>query len=154
MGGVDLNDQLRKYYEVRLKGRKYYKYLWWFIFDVAVTNAFLLSKHYTTQTVTSVKGFRTDLARALIAEFNGRKRRGRPSSQSGSSSSFCEDHFPRRAEKQRRRHFCYTSRRERHETTWYCDTCQMYLCHSGRQNDCYLLYHRQLSQAGPSSSTV
>lgn len=33
MGGVNLNDQLRGYYSVRLKGRKYYKYIWWFAFD-------------------------------------------------------------------------------------------------------------------------
>jgi hypothetical protein len=38
MGGVDLNDQLRGYNSVKLKGRKFYKYIWWFIFDVAITN--------------------------------------------------------------------------------------------------------------------
>ena len=30
MGGVDYNDQLRGYYHVRLKCRKYYKYIFWF----------------------------------------------------------------------------------------------------------------------------
>jgi len=29
MGGVDRNDQLRGYYHVRLKCRKYYKYIFW-----------------------------------------------------------------------------------------------------------------------------
>ena len=38
MGGVDRNDQLRGYYQVRLKGRKYYKYIFWFLFDLAITN--------------------------------------------------------------------------------------------------------------------
>jgi hypothetical protein len=32
MGGVDYNDQLRGYYHVRLKCRKYYKYIFWFLF--------------------------------------------------------------------------------------------------------------------------
>ena len=31
MGGVDQNDQLRGYYHVRLKCRKYYKYIFWFL---------------------------------------------------------------------------------------------------------------------------
>ena len=52
MGGVDCNDQLRQYYEVRMKGRKY-KYLWWFLFDVAVTNAYILCKNHTNLTVST-----------------------------------------------------------------------------------------------------
>ena len=84
MGGVDRNDQLRQYYGIRIKGRKYYKYLWWFLFDVAVTNAYILCKKHTNLTVSSVKDFRIDLAKALIGEYCSRKRR------------FCKDHFPRR----------------------------------------------------------
>ena len=34
MGGVDKNDQLRQYYHVRLKCRKFYRYLFWFLFEV------------------------------------------------------------------------------------------------------------------------
>ena len=49
MGGVDHNDQLRGYYHVRLKCRKYYKYIFWFLFDVAVINSYILSRHYTPQ---------------------------------------------------------------------------------------------------------
>ena len=37
MGGVDLNDQLRGYYQLRMKGRKYYKYIFWFLVDLAIT---------------------------------------------------------------------------------------------------------------------
>ena len=70
MGGVDLNDQLRGYYSVRLKGRKCYKYLWWFLFDIAITNAYILSKHYSNLTIPSVKMFRTELAKQLIGNFN------------------------------------------------------------------------------------
>ena len=42
IGGVDLGDQLRGSYNVRLKNRKNYKYVFWFLFDVAITNAFIL----------------------------------------------------------------------------------------------------------------
>ena len=42
MGGVDLGDQLRGYYQSRFKSRKFYKYLANFLFGVAVTNSFIL----------------------------------------------------------------------------------------------------------------
>ena len=79
MGGVDYNDQLRQYYHVRMKGRKYYKYVWWFLFDSAVTNAYVLCKHHTYLSVPSLKDFRIDLAKALIGDYCSRKRPGRPS---------------------------------------------------------------------------
>ena len=37
MGGVDRNDQIRGYYSVRMKGRKFYRYIFWFLFDVSIT---------------------------------------------------------------------------------------------------------------------
>ena len=40
MGGVDNNDQLWGYYHVRLKCRKNYKYIFWFMFDLVVTVSF------------------------------------------------------------------------------------------------------------------
>ena len=49
MGGVDRGDQLRGYYHVRLKCVKNYKYIFWFLFEVAVTNAYILT-HYTVAT--------------------------------------------------------------------------------------------------------
>ena len=39
MGGVDRGDQLRGYYLCRTKSRKFYKYIFYFLFDVAITNA-------------------------------------------------------------------------------------------------------------------
>ncbi len=42
MGGVDRGDQLRGYYQVRMKCRKVYKYIYNFLFDVAITNAFII----------------------------------------------------------------------------------------------------------------
>ena len=41
MGGVDRNDQVKKYYHVRTKCRKSYKYFFWSVFEVAVANAHL-----------------------------------------------------------------------------------------------------------------
>ena len=154
MSGVDQNDQLRGYYGVRLKGRKFYKYIWWFLFDVVVTNSYILAKNHSSLTVKSVKDFRIALARSLIGDFNNRKRRGRPSANPNPPSSrFCPDQFPKRAERKGRCVYCYHHRRHaRHETYWYCDLCQKHLCHDGKSGDCYLLYHQ--SQTATQSLTV
>ena len=145
MGGIDHNDQLRGYYSVRSKGRKGYKYIWWFLFDLALTNMFILAKHHSsqTQTVKSVKDFRTNLAQSLIGDYSSRKRRGRPVTSSIPSRRFCDDHFPRRAEKKGRCHLCYHDKHERHESYWFCPTCKKHLCHNGNVNDCFLIYHRK-----------
>ena len=74
MGGVDNNDQLRGYYHVRLKCRKFYKYIFWFLFDVVITNSYILCKHFTDLGVRDVKSFREQLANSLIGNYCSRKR--------------------------------------------------------------------------------
>ena len=44
MAGIDEGDQLSGYYHVHLKCTKNYKYIFWFMFDVSVTNSFILTK--------------------------------------------------------------------------------------------------------------
>lgn len=148
MGGVDRSDQLRQYYGIRQKGRKYYRYIWWFLFDVAVTNAYVLCKNHTSLSVPSVKSFRVDLAKALIGDYCSRKRAGRPS-VTPSARRFCEDHFPTRgADKPRRCHYCHHHRgKQRHETIWHCPSCKVFLCHNGTEDDCFLQYHRSLHRS-------
>lgn len=45
MGGVDLDDQYRKYYQVRMKTRKYYKNIFWFLFEICILNSFILYRY-------------------------------------------------------------------------------------------------------------
>ncbi len=40
MARVDKADQLRGYYRVRSKSRKFYKYLFWFLFDCCIVNSY------------------------------------------------------------------------------------------------------------------
>ena len=47
MGGVDRGDQLRQYYHLHLKSRKFYKYIFWFLVDVSITNTYILHKART-----------------------------------------------------------------------------------------------------------
>ena len=38
MWGVDRGDQLHGYFKTRTKCRKFYKYIFWFLFNVAIIN--------------------------------------------------------------------------------------------------------------------
>ena len=138
MGGVDRNDQLQGYYHVRLKCRKFYKYIFWFLFDAAITNSYILYHHYVDKPdiqTGDLKTFRVELAKSLISDYCSRKRPGRLST-SVPTKRFCQAHFPTKgAEKGRRCYYCYTYNHVRHETVWYCRDCNHFLCHTGKEND-------------------
>ena len=78
MGGVDRGDQLRGYYNYKIKSRKLYKYIVFFLFNVTVTNAYILRKHYNTlATFKNIKEFHVQLAKELIGTYCSRLRCGR-----------------------------------------------------------------------------
>ena len=141
MAGVDKNDQMRGYYSVRTKSTKCYKYIFWFIFEVAVINAFIL---YNRVPVVgkrmNLKEFRVELAKQMIGSYNSRKHRGRPSSHNTSRRRKMKlPHFPTKVSQGRCR-YCNTT--DGKTTTWYCSECQLRLCHTGDSNtDCFLKHH-------------
>ena len=70
MGGVDRGDQLRGYYNCKVKSRKFYKYIFYFLLDVSITNAFILYKNFrSSPTFNTIKKFRLQLARELIGGY-------------------------------------------------------------------------------------
>ena len=78
MGSVDRGDQVRGYYSCRMKCRKFYKYIFHFLLDVAITNAFILQKGYCEDApFSSIKEFELKLASELIGDYCSRKRAGR-----------------------------------------------------------------------------
>jgi hypothetical protein len=73
MGGVDLNDQLRKYYRIGRSSSKWYRYLFWFLIDVSICNSFILFYFWGSnngQAKRKQVSFRTNLAKQLIAGFS------------------------------------------------------------------------------------
>lgn len=143
MGGVDIGDQYCKYYQVRMKLRKAYKYIFWFLVEISILNAFILHRYSpSTSTTKSVHylDFRLQLAKELIGEYNSRKRLGRPPSHSVPlPKRVTTAHFPCKSTRGRCRH-CKTG-----HTVWFCTTCGVRLCHSGhKDNDCFLQYHSLL----------
>ena len=131
----------RGYYNIEIKSRKYYKYLFYAALDVAITNTYIVSRFFPNLKEKNLKEFRVRLANELIGNYNSRKRRGRPS-QSQPIRGFSSQHFPSKAEKRRNRcHFCLKYKGIRRETVWECKDCQMYFCHTGKADDCFLIYH-------------
>ena len=149
MGGVDRNDQLRQSYHVRLKCRKMYRYLFWFIFEIAAANAHILYTHYSGAARKPLKEFRLELAKGLVGDYSGKKLSGRSSTP---PATLPLRHFPVRqtpaADSQGSRHrcwYCQNSRqpRRRRDTQWYCRKCRLYLCHTGDPaTDCFLQHHK------------
>ena len=164
MAGVDKGDQLRQYYRVRTKCTKYYKYIFSFIFDVSITNAFILSLFAPTSmpiTHQRLKAFRLQLAEQLISNYNSRKWLGRPHSRTAHPppALLPQDsgplplqitrtalHLPSHQEK-RRCLYCaqYRTPPRHREVVWYCKECpgRPPLCLTGKEDgsDCFRLWH-------------
>ena len=145
MSGVDENDQLRGYYAVRTKSRKSYKYMFWFLFDVAIINSFILYQRVpTVGKKMTLKEFRVELAKQLIGSYNSRKYCGRPSAH-GSTSRRRKMHLPHYPTRASQGRCCHCSSTEG-RTTWYCSECQLRLCHTGDpSSDCFLKHHLSAS---------
>ena len=148
MGGVDRGDQLRGYYSCRTKSRKFYKYIFYFLFDVAVTNSYILYKNYSPDhTIKRIKDFRLKLATHLIGDYCSRRRPGRNSS---AIVPLPLRHFPIKlsneshpTKKQRGRCAHCSKSHQRTDTSWFCRECDVWLCHSGDpSSDCFLLWHK------------
>ena len=153
MGGVDKGDQLRKYYSVRLKCTKNYKYVFWFLFDVSITNAYILSG-YVPSTPTSLdqgklKNFRVRLAKALVGNYNScqKGRRSIPVSAAVRPSNLPDLHRPSYHPRKRCK-YCrgYRTPPRRRESVWQCMVCkgEPTLCLTGKDDgsDCWYLWHR------------
>lgn len=77
MGGVDSNNQHRQYYAVPTKCHKFYRYIFWFLFEVAVTNSYILHSNYSTAQQQPLKEYRLELAKGLIGDFYNKRRHSR-----------------------------------------------------------------------------
>lgn len=94
MGAVDRNDQLRRYYEVGRKSRKWWRYVMWFLVDVSIVNAHILESESPSHTTRSHLQFRLDLAKGLVNGFSSR-------SLSVAQGSLVRGHWPQKSSKGR-----------------------------------------------------
>ena len=76
MGGVDRADQLRSFHCSGWQSKKWYRYIFWFPFNVSVCNAFVLESEHVGSKRESVY-FKLDLTQQLINGFSQQKRKRR-----------------------------------------------------------------------------
>ena len=155
MGGVDRNDQLWQYYNIGLKGRKYYCYIFWFLVELSIVNSYILYSrygHFTEQKAApkSLLDYHLELYKQLVRDYNSHRHPGRGIN---SCSVLAIRHFPVKERSGSRSgmsrcwycaHSCQPARRK--ETVWYCRDCNLHLCHTGESDgsDCFLLHHQDL----------
>jgi hypothetical protein len=142
MGGVDRGDQLRGYYHCRVKSREFYKYIFYFILDVSITNAFILYKHFC------YLQHHIEVPLAVSQGDYSTRRRAGPGG--GVIRPLPLQHFPMKInkeatepERKRRRCVRCSERRKRTQTQWFCRECNVFLCHTGdARSDCFLRWHK------------
>lgn len=139
MGGVYHGDQLRGYYHVSMKCRKVYKYISNFLFEVSITNAFIL--YQADHPKLKIKEFRVLLAKYLIGDYCSKRNSGRRREKPRLPLS----HFPIKnlQRKRGRCSFC-TEKKKRTDTQWFCRECDVWLCHQGNPDDCFLGWHSRI----------
>ena len=145
--GVDRGDQLRGYHHCRVKSKKFYKYIFYFL-DATITNAFTLYNNFcSSPTFNTVKKFCLQLAKELIGDY-GTHRRAGPGG--GVIRPLPLQHFPMKVakepsepERKRRRCVrCSERNKKRTQTQWFCRECNVFLCHTEAQTDCFLQWHK------------
>lgn len=166
MAGVDKADQMRGYYKVRSKSRKYYKYIFWFLFDCCVVNTFVLMKNFRLASDNTpndgLKAFRMRLADRLIGGYNSRQRYTLPpaihevsinkstpppiATKHHRQDSTVEAHFPIKGGHSRCA-YCWNYKDHRHhESSIHCRGCGKAFCvvsHDppGNGHSCFERYH-------------
>ena len=166
MGGVDMADQFRCYYQWKLKSRKFYL---WVNFSEAnlksllmsctigisfisllryvASNTFVLLKRFGARSDynsrSGYKDFRLELARCLIGNYNDRKRYALPSPMTPVRKRSTPAHYPVKGKKGRC-NYCHNILHTRHESSIRCNRCDVALCIEARSNSsksCFELYH-------------
>ena len=153
MGGVDRGDQLRGYYSCRTKCRKFYRYIFYLLLDVAITNA--TKRLLCERTFQQYQGVSTQagkqVGRGLLQQETCWSQWR--SCAFSSSPTFPHNH-PRSCSNKKGETQAVPMhqvlRQEQEECFHLVVLCQVWLCHTGqRSTDCFLSWHAQL---GPEQS--
>ncbi|KAK3108149.1 hypothetical protein FSP39_002030 [Pinctada imbricata] len=142
MNGVDRADQLRSTYSICRKASKWWKYLFWFMVDVCICNAFILMKESTNHVIKTKTGrtrertqleFRIKLAHQLLGDFWGKRKR----ESIGERQTQGLFHWPIEMDKKRTCKQC-SKQKIRKEPKTGCEQCNVNLCVG-----CFKPYHQE-----------
>ncbi|GBN58679.1 PiggyBac transposable element-derived protein 4 [Araneus ventricosus] len=140
MGGVDLADQYRKYYDISRKSRKWWIYMFWYLLDTTVNNAYII---YSTTNFPSEKKSKTplDFRMSLIEAILKEKRIVETCPQ-----TIVKNKSHKRIKIDGRKKRCIrcislkrkTISNRAIESSWTCEICQVCLC-----VNCFGPYHNE-----------
>ena len=143
MGGVDVHDQYRACYDVGRKGKKAWRYMFWYLFNVAIINAFIMYKEASSRVTKKRRfrhiDFRLELLKQLVGGFTKRKR---SVSDAGLFEGMVEaenigGHVNSRMDgKGRRCRYHLKHLNQRKETVYGCSVCRVHLC-----KECHTRWH-------------
>lgn len=142
MNGVDVADQLRTEYCTYRTSKKWWRYLFWFLFDVAVTNGFVMMResagHQQRSKNNRVKArtvvdFRTNLAKQLIGDYTDNERAALATISAG--------HYVKKGERRGRCRQC-AKKKCRRDIIYICGQCNVHLC----PTNCFEQYHRDVAR--------
>lgn len=144
MFGVDRADQIRTQYSTCRKALKWWKYLFWFGFDMALVNAYICMKESANHKCFTKNGkefsrtqlsFRMNLCQQFIGDYRGSRKRKLVSTVDNCGNA----HWPMKAAKKGRCKMCHTEKR-RHEVLLCCRQCEVHLC---IDHNCFERWHAQ-----------
>ena len=143
MNGVNRADQLRTEYPSVRNSKKWWLSVWWFAYDLAVANAFILMKESRNHTKASRSGrqqqlrmvdFRRNLAKQLIGQQFSQYKRKRTSIGDPTSTA----HMPTYGPRGRCRHCA--AQGVRRECRVRCEGCNCALCLK-----CFAPFHQNIT---------
>ena len=127
MNGVDRFASMLSRYECDLKTRKWWVRVLWYVFDMSIVNAYIMSTYspHSHHHYRSVKLFRLALAEQLIAGRCYRKSMGRPRQHPLPSPVVPGQHFIDNVGRGNQR-TCVVCRDKR--TVYRCKQCDAFMC--------------------------
>lgn len=131
MGGVDRNNQLSAKTPVGRPAKKWWKYIFFFVINLCITNAFIVYKESSVrprEKKYTLLDFRVDVAKELIGQFSRRKRHSCVPQPDQSHR------LVRIVGAKRRCRWC-SKQQIRRETVYGFNSCNIHLC----KNDCFVI---------------
>ncbi len=137
--GVTLADRMRLKYPTYRKSPIFWHYLFWFLFDICVTNGYILMKgspFHQQSKARSHLSFRKNLAKQLIGEYRCTTKRLCVTYMDPATTG----HWPEKIAMSKHCRECQLCGRKKRVSSLRCEACNVHLCLS-----CFKPYHKRLA---------
>ena len=158
MGRVDKSDQMKSFYEITRKRKKWWRRLLWHVIDVTLVNSFIIFKLLNPNKDLKLKDFRLSVVDELIG-INCQKKRGRPCTNIHSISATkkvktpesvrtpVQKHLPGMYEDSSKNCSLCSTKTNRLRSQFYRTTCNVTLCINAKKTALLNTINKKLSQS-------